>query len=598
MKDLVFEIVGIDRASATMARVGGAIEANTSKLGAMQRAGQMAGKALVVGLAGVAVGLVAAGKAAAEDQASQAQLAQQLRKAAGASDDQVASTEAWITAQGKATGISDDELRPALARLATATGDVGKAQKLAALAMDVSAGSGKSYQQVTEALAKAQNGNLGALGRLGIATKDASGHTKTLAQIQQDLADKYRGAAAKAADTATGKQKILTTQLHELAEQIGTAVLPAMAAFATKLTEVVGFLSRHTKAVGVTLAVLGSLLATVWAVGAATKAYGAVMAVVSVAQGIHAAAVGVDTAALEGNVIAQKTATVASKAFAAVQWLVNAALDANPIGLVVIAIAALVAGLVLAYKHSETFRNIVNGAFHAVAAVVGTVVSFIRDHWKLLFVIVTGVVGVAVLAIVKHWSDIKAGAHVLISWLGAAWQTVRAYITTPVKAAGDVVSGVWSDIRSGFGAVRDRISDIAGSIRSTLTGAFGAVRSAVSDIVGVFATLIGKVESFINLLKNIPHPSLPHIPGVGRVVGEAGDAAGSVVGHITKRSNAAGGLTARSAGGAAGVGGGDVYNLYFQVPPNADTNAIARTTVAMLKRYKREVEGGRALGLA
>jgi hypothetical protein len=70
-----------------------------------------------------------------------------------------------------------------MARLATATGDVDKAKRLATKAESISIGSGKSYEQVTTALAKAQNGNIGALGRLGIATKDAAGHTKTLSQI-------------------------------------------------------------------------------------------------------------------------------------------------------------------------------------------------------------------------------------------------------------------------------------------------------------------------------------------------------------------------------------------------------------------------------
>ncbi|MFE3281415.1 phage tail tape measure protein, partial [Nocardia sp. NPDC059239] len=80
---------------------------------------------------------------------------------------------------------------------------------------------------------------------------------------------------------------------------------------------------------------------------------------------------------LAGAVVAVKVATVAwntaqtiasgaTKAWTAVQWLWNAAMSANPIGIVVVAIAALVAGIIYAYNHSEKFREIVQGAFDAI----------------------------------------------------------------------------------------------------------------------------------------------------------------------------------------------------------------------------------------
>ena len=74
------------------------------------------------------------------------------------------------------------------------------------------------------------------------------------------------------------------------------------------------------------------------------------------------------TAATIASTVAQRAAGAAAKVFAAGQWLVNAALTANPIGIVIVAIAALVAGLIYAYKHSETFRKIVNAAWAGVKA--------------------------------------------------------------------------------------------------------------------------------------------------------------------------------------------------------------------------------------
>jgi hypothetical protein len=90
-------------------------------------------------------------------------------------------------------------------------------------------------------------------------------------------------------------------------------------------------------------------------------------------------------AAMVGQAIAAKAVAVASRAWAAVQWLVNAALTANPIGLIIVGIAALAAGIIYAYKHSETFRKIVDGAFRAIRGAVGTAVNFIIGLFRAWF---------------------------------------------------------------------------------------------------------------------------------------------------------------------------------------------------------------------
>jgi hypothetical protein len=78
-----------------------------------------------------------------------------------------------------------------------------------------------------------------------------------------------------------------------------------------------------------------------------------------------------DTVVTLAHTAAEKAAAVAAKVFAAGQWLVNAALTANPIGLVVVGVAALVAGFVLAYKKSETFRSIVNKVWDVLKKFIG-----------------------------------------------------------------------------------------------------------------------------------------------------------------------------------------------------------------------------------
>jgi hypothetical protein len=167
-------------------------------------------------------------KAAVEDEKSQAELARTLKASTGARKGDIASVERWISAQGKALGVTDDDLRPSLAALARATGDVGEAQKLAALAMDISAATGKPLATVTQALVKAQNGQTAGLGRLGIKTKDAAGKALTFAQIQDQLRQKMGDAAETAANTAGGKFKRFQVQMDELKESIGAKLLPIL----------------------------------------------------------------------------------------------------------------------------------------------------------------------------------------------------------------------------------------------------------------------------------------------------------------------------------------------------------------------------------
>lgn len=200
---------------------------------------KLAGPAAIAATAVAGVGLAAwnFAEAAMEDEASASQLAQQLRQAAGASDEAVAGAERYISTLSKAAAVADDELRPALATLATATGDTGKAQELLGLSADIAAGSGKDLSTVAEAMAKAQQGNVGALGRLGIATKDAAGETMSLDQILESAKGKFEGAAAAAAGTGAGGMKQAGIAFDELKERLGSKLLPILGELATTFTE-------------------------------------------------------------------------------------------------------------------------------------------------------------------------------------------------------------------------------------------------------------------------------------------------------------------------------------------------------------------------
>jgi hypothetical protein len=167
-------------------------------------------------------------KSAIADEAAQAKLANTLRNVTKATDAQIKSTEEFILQTSLATGVADDELRPSLDRLTRATKDVDKAQKLQALALDISAGSGKSLQAVTEALSKAQEGNLAGLSRLGVGITRAELATLSFDDITAKLAGTFENQASKQADTFQGKLSRLQVAFDEGKETVGAYILTAI----------------------------------------------------------------------------------------------------------------------------------------------------------------------------------------------------------------------------------------------------------------------------------------------------------------------------------------------------------------------------------
>ena len=167
-------------------------------------------------------------KAAVEDAAAQTKLALTLKNVTGATENQIAATEDYITKTSLAFGVTDDQLRPSLERLSRATGDLEKAQKLQTVAIDVAAGSGKSLEAVTNAMAKAAEGNTAALGKLGIGLTSAQLKTMSMEEITAKLADTFKNQASTQADTFQGKMQRLQIAFDEGKETVGAFILTAI----------------------------------------------------------------------------------------------------------------------------------------------------------------------------------------------------------------------------------------------------------------------------------------------------------------------------------------------------------------------------------
>jgi phage-related protein len=194
-------------------------------------------------------------QSAIADAAAQQKLALTLENVTGATEAQIAATEDYITKTSLAFGVTDDELRPSLERLARATGDVQKAQELQTIAIDVAAGSGKSLEAVTNAMARAAEGNTASLGRLGIGLSKTELATMSMEQITAKLAATFEGQASAKADTFQGKMDRLKIAFDEGKETVGAYILTAITPMVeTIVNKVIPAISNFTSNLGEKLA--------------------------------------------------------------------------------------------------------------------------------------------------------------------------------------------------------------------------------------------------------------------------------------------------------------------------------------------------------
>lgn len=231
-----------------------------------ERAGFIAGKAFVPALAAMGALTAAAGysvKAAIEDSAAQAQLAKTLQNVVGATDAQISATEKSISSMAMATGVADDQLRPALASLVLGTQDLATANDALTLALDVSAGTGADLATVSDALSKAYGGNYKALRQLSPQLYSMIKDGASLDEVMAELSRTFGGSAAVAANTAEGKFKRLNVALSEAAEAIGLAILPAVEAVLPYLISFGNWAQDHVgtlMAVGTAIAAIATAL--------------------------------------------------------------------------------------------------------------------------------------------------------------------------------------------------------------------------------------------------------------------------------------------------------------------------------------------------
>ncbi len=212
-----------------------------------------------IAIAGLATKMAVDGvNAALDDEEAMRKLAVTLENVGVAHD--TTKVEAFISTLERSTGVADDELRPAYDRLIRSIGDTETANDMLKLSMDISAGTGKSLQAVTEALGKAYDGNISGLSRLGAGIDASILKSGNMQAITLALSDTFSGQAAESADTLRGRMKVLNQAVDNLGEAFGRGLLNGLQSattgtdqFAKKLAE----LEPKAEAAGSTVGIIG-----------------------------------------------------------------------------------------------------------------------------------------------------------------------------------------------------------------------------------------------------------------------------------------------------------------------------------------------------
>lgn len=172
----------------------------------------------------------------------------------------------------------------------------------------------------------------------------------------------------EASQTFNGRLSTLKDNVAALTGELTSGLFTALGDIIVKANELVVSITEDDAKMAALKETIGVLTAAVVAVTAAVLSYKATVAAATAITALH-------TAATTAKAAADKAAESGAKGLAVAQAALNAVMKANTVGIVVSAVAALAAGLVTAYHTSETFRNIVNGAFQAVARIAQSTIG-------------------------------------------------------------------------------------------------------------------------------------------------------------------------------------------------------------------------------
>ncbi|AWY06518.1 tail length tape measure protein [Gordonia phage Trine] len=253
--------------------------------------------------------------------------------------------------------------------------------------------------------------------------------------------------------------------------------------------------------------------------------------------GVALAALAISSASMAagGFLTFLKTAITSTRLWAAGQWVLNAAMNANPIGVVIAVVVALVGAIILAYKNSETFRNIVAAAWAGIKTAISAVWNWISTTVFPLFQAGLRALGAVVnwlwLNVIQPaWTGIKFAIEV--AWF--AIQVVFQIFQAGIQVLGSVVTWLWQNV---IQPAWDGISTAIGFAWDTvISPIFGFFKSAIDTLGGVvewlwktimvpaWDAIKGAIESVWNFIRPILDNIGKGIESLGTIAAKVGDA--------------------------------------------------------------------------
>jgi len=462
-----FDAAGVNKAQRAFKGLTGVAKVGTVAFAALGAASIKFGKDAVT--------------AAAADQKAQLKLAKTLENVTGATRAQIAATEEFITKQQFATGVSDNELRPALENLTRATGDVSKAQELLKLGLDVSAGSGRDLEAISLALARAQGGQFTGLQRLGIIIPENIKKSKDFGKVQEYLNGLFGGQAAIAAGTYEGKLAILGERMGEVRETLGGALIPILTRFADKiikdvLPSIEGFINGLTG----TTSIGSSFTATeIAAINFGNQVRAVIQTIVNYIPFLVKFG-----AALVGMFVVAKVAAAAGAIIKIVGGLVTAFQTLRKVGLAAtIATAFATGGL-----------SVAAGAAGTVAALAAIAVGFaaldkVTDKYKENVADLPKIEIAADVSAAKDFTDVVLPAVEKVGTAAKKTSKAVAGIGDAAQATKDKIAGFTDELRK-QNAVLDSARDAFASFKSTVKDTINGILDFSSAATAESGTFI------------------------------------------------------------------------------------------------------------
>jgi phage-related minor tail protein len=227
-------------------------------------------------------------------------------------------------------------------------------------------------------------------------------------------------------------------------------------------------------------------------------------------------------------VYAQKLWMATTTAVKAAWLALNSSFAASPIGLIIVAIVALVAVFIYLWTHCEGFRNFWIGLWNGIKSVALAIAHWFAGPFADFFV--------------KVWDVLKAGVSALVSWFKARWNQLVSAVnwvkdrvhlfilglqlewTIAKKAVAAVVNyfkGKWNTFVSAIVWVQNRVKSVFSAIAGFIGGAFsrasGVARGAINSVIGIVNGAINGLNRMAKIADRIPGVNIPHIPTIPRL---------------------------------------------------------------------------------